>query len=184
VSETFSTRLRKLGNSIWEAQHLHPFIRGIAEGTLDLERFRFWVRQDYLFLIEYSRLLALAAARAPSLQAIERLVELANATLTVEMELHRNYASEFGIAREELDSELMAPTTRTYTDFLLRTAALGDFPELAAALLPCMWGFAEIGERLGSEDRPDDPRYASWIEMYASPDFQRLTGWCRDVVDR
>jgi thiaminase (transcriptional activator TenA) len=59
----FNAELRASAEEIWEAQHRRPFVRGIADGTLDLERFRFWVRQDYLFLIEYSRLLALAAAR-------------------------------------------------------------------------------------------------------------------------
>jgi len=37
---------------------------GIGEGTLGLERFKFWLRQDYVFLIDYARLLALAAARS------------------------------------------------------------------------------------------------------------------------
>jgi thiaminase/transcriptional activator TenA len=77
----------------------------------------------------------------------------------------------------------MAPTTRGYTDFLLRVAALGDFAELAAALLPCMWGFSEIGRRLAGEPRPADARYAAWVEMYADPEFAALAEWCRALVD-
>ena len=183
MTEVFTSRLRRLADSIWEAQHQHPFVRGIGEGTLDLERFGFWVRQDYLFLIEYARLLALAAARAPSLETMQRFADLMHATLKVEMDLHRKYASEFGIAQRELEIELMAPTTRAYTDFLLRVAALGDFAELAAALLPCMWAFAEIGDRMSRGQPPDDPRHAAWIEMYASAEFQELASWCRDLVD-
>ena len=43
-----------------------------------------------------------------------------------------------------------APSRRDsgYTDFLLRTAALGDSGELVAALLPCMWGYSELGQGL------------------------------------
>jgi thiaminase/transcriptional activator TenA len=78
----------------------------------------------------------------------------------------------------------MAPTTRGYTDFLLRVAATGDFAELASALLPCMWGFSEIGLRLAGLPRPADARYAAWIEMYADPEFAALAGWCRELVDR
>jgi len=54
----FTTRLRQTADDIWEAQDQHPFVRGIGDGTLDKERFKFWLRQDYVFLIEYARLLA------------------------------------------------------------------------------------------------------------------------------
>ena len=59
MAERFTERLRQKAAGIWEAQHQHPFVRGIGDGTLDLERFKFWLRQDYVFLIEYARLLAL-----------------------------------------------------------------------------------------------------------------------------
>jgi thiaminase/transcriptional activator TenA len=77
----------------------------------------------------------------------------------------------------------MAPVTRAYTDFLLRAAATGDFCELAAALLPCMWGFSEIGRRLAARGRPDEPRCAAWIDAYAGEEFARQAGWCRELVD-
>lgn len=135
----FSDQLRQAAAGIWEAQHEHPFVCGIRDGTLDPERFRFYVRQDYLFLIEYGRLLALACARAPRLELRERFADLAQSTLRTEMDLHRAYAAEWGISRESLESERPHAVTRGYTDFRLRTAALGDFGELVAALLPCMW---------------------------------------------
>jgi thiaminase/transcriptional activator TenA len=184
MTERFTSELRRIADPIWEAQHRHPFVRGIGNGTLALDRFKFWMRQDYVFLIEYSRLLALAAARSQDLPTMTRFAELMQATLTVEMELHRGYAAEFGIAAAELAREPRAPVTQGYTDFLLRTAALGDYAELVAALLPCMWGFSEIGLRLAAGGRPAEPRYAKWIEMYADPAFGELAEWCRALVDR
>ena len=135
---SFSGQLRRAAADVWEAQHRHPFVRGIGDGTLEVERFALWVRQDYLFLIEYVRLHALAAARAPDLETMTRFAEIARALLTMEMGLHRSYAAQFGISEAELEAEEMLPTTQGYTDFLLRTAALGDFAELVAVLLPCM----------------------------------------------
>lgn len=158
---SLSEELRRAADPIWRAQHDHPFVRGNGDGTLDPERFRFWVRQDYRFLLEYGRLLALGAARAPDLETMRRLADLCQATLRDEMDLHRSYAREFDISEEEeLEAEPMAPTTQGYTDFLVRTAAQGDFAELVAALLPCMWGFSEIGQRLAEGGRPSDERYA------------------------
>jgi thiaminase (transcriptional activator TenA) len=78
----------------------------------------------------------------------------------------------------------MAPTTQGYTDFLVRTASHGDFAELAAALLPCMWGYAEVGQRLAEYGPLAESRYARWIDMYADEDFRALAGWCRELVDR
>jgi len=179
----FSEQLREAAASLWEAQYEHPFVHGIADGSLDPAQFRCYVRQDYLFLIEYGRVLALACARAPRLELMERFAELAQSTLHTEMDLHRAYAAEWGISKEELERERPRATTRAYTDFLLRTAALGDFAELVAALLPCMWGYSELGRRLAQNQPPAEQRYARWIEIYSSQDFADLARWCRDVCD-
>jgi thiaminase/transcriptional activator TenA len=178
-----SLQLRRAAEPVWQAQLEHPFLRGIADGTLALERFSFYVRQDYLFLIEYARLLALGAARSPDLATMTRFAELTTEILTTEMDLHRSLAASLGISAVDLEAESPAPTTQGYTDFLVRTATHGDFAELAAALLPCMWGYAEIGEALAALGRSPDDRYAQWVQMYASPEFGALADWCRALVD-
>ena len=183
MPERFTERLRQKAAGIWEAEHQHPFVRGIGDGTLTLEKFKFWVRQDYVFLIEYARLLALAAARSPDLETMTCFARLLKDTVETEMNLHRAYAAEFGISLEELERELPAPVTRGYNDFLLRVASMGDFVELAAALLPCMWAFSEIGRRLTAQPAPSDQRYAKWIAMYSSKEFAELAQWCRDLLD-
>ena len=184
MAERFTARLRQKADEIWEAQHQHPFVRGIGDGTLSLEKFKFWLRQDYVFLIEYARLLALAAARSPDLGTMTRLATLLKETAETEMNLHRSYAAEFGISGEQLENEAPSPTTRGYTDFLLRVATSADFSELAAALLPCMWAFSEIGQRLAQQPPPSNQRYAKWIAMYGSREFAELAEWCRGLLDR
>ncbi|MDQ4094190.1 MAG: thiaminase II, partial [Actinomycetota bacterium] len=100
------------------------------------------------------------------------------------MDLHRSYSAELGILPADLEREEMAPTTRGYTDFMLRTATVGDFAELVAAALPCMWGFNEIGRRLAERGLPDSEYYARWIHMYASDEFTSLVDWLRELIDR
>jgi len=170
-----------MAGGIWEAQHAHPFVQGIADGTLEVERFRHFVRQDYVYLIEYARLLPLACARAPKLAWMRRFAELAEATLGSEMQMHREFAAHWEVTTEELEYERATATTRAYTDFLLRAAALGDFAELVAALLPCMWGYAEVGRALAP--RAAGNPYAAWIETYASAEFTAQAGWCRALTD-
>ena len=179
----FSDLLRQAAADVWEAQHQHPFVCGIRDGTLHADRFRFYVRQDYLFLIDYGRTLALACTRAPRLEWTVRFAEIAHSTLRTEMDLHRAYAAEWGISRAALEHERPGAVTRGYTDFLLRIAALGDFGELVAALLPCMWGYSELGQRLAQAPTLARGRYTRWIEMYSGQDFAHLANWCRDICD-
>ena len=178
-----SVALRARAITIWDAWHDHPFVRGIGDGTLDPDRFAFWLRQDYLYLIDYARVFAFAAARAPDLVTMTRFSALLHETLETEMDLHRALVAEFGTSAEELEREDKAPTTQGYTDFLLRMATVGDFAELVAALLPCMWGYSEVGQVLDARGRPADPRYARWIASYSSPAFAELAAWCRELLD-
>ena len=143
MAERFTERLRQKAAGTWEAQHQHPFVRGIGDGTLGLERFKFWLRQDYVFLIEYARLLALAVARSPDLETMTRFAALLKETVETEMNLHRASAAEFEISREELERELPAPTTRGYN--FCCAWRHWHFAELAAALFTCMWAY-EIGQ--------------------------------------
>lgn len=180
---TASQRFRQAADTIWEAQHDHPLVRGIGDGSLDTEKFGFWLRQDYLYLIDYSRLFGAAVLRAPDLDAMTKFAEMLHGTMFTEMDLHRSYVAGFGIAEEDLEREVKAPTTQGYTDFLLRTATTGEYAELLGALLPCIWGYNEIGLRLADRGMPEDERYRAWIEMYASEEFTQLSAWCRELTD-
>lgn len=169
---------------IWDDQLQHPFVRGIADGSLPPERFERWVRQDYLYLKEFARVFAWATAKADRLASMSWYAAVLDLTLNTEMALHREYAARFGITEEELEAEEMWPTTRAYTDFLVRTAADGNMAELLAALLPCAWGYAWLGSRLAELQRPADQRYADWIEQYASDEFQDAARWLREETER
>lgn len=185
AQDSFSDSLRSEAEPLWRAIHAHPFVRGIGDGTLPPERFRFYMRQDYFFLIEYSRVIALAAAKAPRLSEMGRFASLLNATLNTEMGLHRGFAAKFGITAGELEATRPAPACRAYTHYLLEAAWSGTFGEIAAAMLPCQWDYALIGQELARRGAPvDAPLYAEWIGMYASEEFGRLAASLREILDR
>ncbi len=180
---SFTEELTEVADSVWDAILDHPLVKRLGEGTLDEAPFRYWVRQDYVYLIEYARVFAHGAATAPDLERMGTFAELLYSTINTEMDLHREYAAEFGISEAELEATEPSPTTRAYTDFLVRVAATGTFGDLVAALLPCMWGFNETGKRLDGRGKPDHEQYAAWIEMYAGEEFSELTAWCQDLMD-
>jgi thiaminase/transcriptional activator TenA len=181
---TFTDELYEAARSIWDAQVEHPFVRGIGDGSLDPVVFERWVRQDYLYLIEFARVFAWAVARSDRLESMSWHAAALHLTLNTEMALHREYAARFGIEPTELEAEEMWPTTRAYTDFLVRTAADGDLADLVAALLPCAWGYVHVAERLAAAGPPPDQRYADWIRQYASAEFAAAAAWLRDEMNR
>ena len=93
----FCDELKAVSEGIWRRELEHPFVRGIGDGTLPPERFRFYLEQDYVFLIDYARVFALAVSKAPDLAAMSEFAKLCADTLGVEMELHRSACAEFGV---------------------------------------------------------------------------------------
>lgn len=182
---TFSETLRAQAERLWTASAGHPFVLGIGDGSLPLDRFSFYIRQDYVFLIEFSRVLALAVARADDLEDMQRYASLLDATLNGEMELHRAYCARVGIGREELEATTAAPATHAYTRHLLHVALSGTLAEITASLIPCMRGYAEIGAELAARGEPlSQPLYGEWIRTYAAPEFQELASWTCALLDR
>lgn len=184
MARPFTDDLFEAARPIWEAQLAHPFVRGIADGTLPEERFKNWVRQDYRYLVDFARVFAWAAAKADRLESMSWYASALDLTLNTEMALHRDYAARFGIGAEELERVPAWPTTRAYTDFLVRTAADGDMADLLAALLPCAWGYVHIGQRLAAGKPPADQRYADWIAQYSSPEFAAAAEWLKAETNR
>ncbi len=180
----FTDELYAAAETIWEAQIRHPFVSGIGDGTLDEGLFKRWVLQDYRYLKEFARLFAWAVAKADRLDSMAWYAAVLNLTLNTEMELHRRYAARFGLTAEDLETAPMWPTTRAYTDFLVRTAADGDMADLVAALLPCAWGYVHVAKRLAEGNPPDDQRYADWIAQYASDEFAEAAEWLKNEMNR
>ena len=181
----FITEIENQTLSIRQAILEHPFITGIGDGSLPVDRFKYYVIQDYVYLIDYSRALAIASARAIDLQDMSWCAGLLDETLNQEMALHRSYCQEFGINLQELESVEPASTTKSYTNFLLKTAYQGSFGELVASLLPCQWGYWEIGDHLLKRGLPTSaPLYAEWIKMYTSEEFTGLAHQIREMADR
>ncbi len=181
---TLTDDLYAAAKPTWDAQLEHPFVTGLGDGSLDVERFRRWVLQDYLYLKEFARIFAWAVAKADRLESMSWYATVLNLTLNTEMALHRSYAERFGISSDELEATPMWPTTRAYTDFLVRTAADGDMADLLAALLPCAWGYVNIGQHLARGKAPEDERYADWIQQYASDEFAQAAEWLQAELDR
>jgi thiaminase/transcriptional activator TenA len=57
--ETFSDRLHARAKEIWKRNHSHAFVQAIGNGTLPEKKFAYYLKQDYVYLMDYSKLFAL-----------------------------------------------------------------------------------------------------------------------------
>jgi thiaminase/transcriptional activator TenA len=178
-------RLQDAASPIRERILAHPFVRGLGDGTLPADRYQYYLRQDYLFLIEYCRVLALASARAADLAVAGRFSDLLNQTLNVEMDLHRETCWACGISPEALEDTRPAPTTLAYTNHLRLVAETSALPAIVTAILPCAHGYWEIATALRARGLSGRvPAYENWIKMYTADEYAAAARWLADLLDR
>jgi len=156
----------------------HPFVQGIASGELARARFRIYVGQDAHFLDAYARAYALALAKSPDREGVSVFRDLLVGVFE-ELKLHEGYAKRWGI---DLEPEPL-PATRSYCDFLLRTASLEPAGHIVAAMAPCMRLYAFLGEQLLPVLAAESP-YGDWVTTYASADIGALVERLEALLDR
>lgn len=156
----------------------HPFLRGLADGTLPDRSFRHYVAQDAYFLEAFARAYCVGAAKSSSGEDLTEFHALAGGALE-ERRLHRRYAEDLGI-----DLAVSPwPATRRYTDFLVATAWSADHAQLAAAMTPCMRLYAYLGQRLAASETVAE-RYRDWVDTYSAPEFDDLAVRLEALLDR
>lgn len=180
----FTQRLYESAQPIWRKSVQHPFVQGIGHGTLDIEKFKFYMCQDYVYLIDYSRLFALGSLKARDLKTMGTFAKLLDATINMEMDLHRDYAKRLGISAEELEATQASPITLAYTGYMLNISQRGSLAELVAAVLPCAWHYHETGLELDKiPGAAEHDIYGHWVRMYKSQEFGELGEWLITLMD-
>jgi thiaminase/transcriptional activator TenA len=168
---------------VYAAILAHPFLTGLADGTLPRESFRHYIVQDAHYLRGYARALAICAAKAPDESGTVMFAEHAAQAIAAERDLHAALMTELGSSAEEAALEPVAPTTQAYVSYLLATVYGGSFAEAVGAVLPCYWIYARVGDELLARSSPD-PLYARWIAMYGSEEFQAVVDSVLELTDR
>jgi thiaminase (transcriptional activator TenA) len=174
---------RQQTHNLRTAIHKLPFNTELAAGSLRRERFQHYITQDALYLGQFSRALALAAAKAPDSETLRDFAQSAVSTVSVERSLHEHYLRAFGVDPAALAAAEPAPDCLAYTSFLLATAYHDPWEVLVAALLPCFWIYWDVGSRIAKRAAPDNP-YRAWIDTYADEGFGEAVRMVIGITDR
>ena len=171
-SPVFSAWRSEAGQD-WQDYVGHAFVTRLGDGTLPRQCFLHYLVQDYIFLVHFSRAWALGVVKSDSLLEMKTAAATVDALVNHEMQLHVEICRREGIDEEALFAAEEAVENLSYTRYVMDAGLSGDFLDLVAALAPCVFGYGEIGVRLGATAAADTP-YREWVDTYSGAEYQGL----------
>ncbi|EGT3615436.1 thiaminase II [Clostridium perfringens] len=182
----FTEKLLKEVMPIWDKYLEHPFIKEIGEGTLDKNKFKEYLVQDYLYLKEYAKIFCIGVVKARTMEEMRFFYSSIKGTMEDETAVHIEYLKDFGISEIEAEKREYKGTTISYTSYMQAIALKGDLDEIAIATLPCTWSYSYIGRYIAEKyaDKLEKNFFKPWIEEYASDGFAEFTDRWLEYVDK
>lgn len=166
------TRLIEENSEIWEAYLEHDFVKSLENGSLPRENFLFYLKQDYIYLINYAKCYARLALNATNARELRFAMRFQNYIVDGELALHQEILA-LGIDADELKPQNESLTNIAYTRYMLGVGDSGDFLDMLIALSACAIGYGYIGARiLGRLGEVATHPYKAWIDTYSGAEFQ------------
>lgn len=176
--------LRDRASRIWNKILNHPFVLELYMGSLPIPKFKYYILQDYNYLVTMVRVLSIVAAKAPNITQSKTALHLAYSTVTGEMENYERLLREMGLTIEDAAATTPNPTNIAYMNFLISTSLLNDYWVTLATLLPCFWTYSEIAEKHKEKlEFNKSVLYRKWASTYLSEEYRNLVELFKDEVD-
>lgn len=179
----FTDELFNEVQQIWNDYLTHPFVKELGEGTLNHDKFKTYLIQDYLYLKEYTKVFALGLVKAKSIEEMNLYYRSMKGTMEDETQVHTNYLKGFGLGEEELETYTPHLTTASYTSYMLTVTLKGDLKEIAMTILPCAWSYYFIGKHLLDNYSVENNFYKAWILEYSSTEYKVVVDLWIDYVN-
>lgn len=179
----FTQELYLSSKDIWDSYYEHPFVDGIGKGTLDKEKFKFYIIQDYLYLLDYAKIFALGVVKSDNEKDMQMFSTLTNGILNSEMGIHRVYMQKLGLTSEDIFKHKATLDNLSYTNYMLSVAHTGGVKEITVVVLACLWSYDMIGRELLRRYGSDQEFYGEWIKAYTSDAYEELNKWLFNLVE-
>ena len=169
--------------NVWLYYTKHEFVQKLANDSLHENCFLNYLKQDYLFLIQFSKAWSLAILKSDNLEEMKIAASTVNELINFEMELHISLCEKYGISKLDLENTEEKNENIAYTRYVLELGYSGDFLDLLSALSPCVLGYGEIGLNLQNSN-PKISMYKKWIETYSSSEYQSVCLNVGKLIDK
>ncbi|KAH8821525.1 thiamine biosynthesis protein-like protein (Thi-4) [Xylogone sp. PMI_703] len=157
----------------WRGHVEHDFVARLADGTLPTDKFKYYLIQDYLYLVQFARANALASYKAKTSEDIAAAASIVT-HIFHEMKLHVEYCEGFGVSQAEMEaSEESQELCTNRRRYVLDVGQSEDWIALQIAMAPCLIGYGHIAQRLFNdpETKREGNIYWKWIENYVADDY-------------
>lgn len=179
----FTDDLYTTAKPLWQKSMRHPFIQELAAGTLPLATFRYYLKQDQHYLMEFGKLHEIIAAKVTDPQDKGILLAGAGAEDNEETLIRNDMLNQLTISQAEIAATPLSPATYKYVTHMYYELNAGSPARAIAALLPCYWLYSNIGKQLSHATSPV-PIYQQFIDGYAADAFTTATTDMIDLVNR
>jgi thiaminase len=171
----FTEHLVESNRDLWMAMAGHPFVLGLADGTLPDGALQAWVQQERIFVVEERRVVAALRAHGLPSRLDDLLADL-DRSLVLEAEAFTQTATARGFAP---DAEPW-PVCLGYTSYL-RCAAFDGVLEGLTALYAAERAYLDTWTAV-AELSPADSPYHAWIQNWSGEAFRAfVTALGRDL---
>ncbi len=178
-------RLRKDSDTVWRSIIDHPFVVNLCTGDLPLDKFTFYILQDYHYLTTAMKNFGVIASRADSVEDLREVVDILHLEATSEFEGYADFLGRLGHTVEDASETEPIPVSVSYSSFLLATSSTRSFPESITSVLPCFWSYAEIASHHKDRLSANPNRlYRDWAGVYLSDSYLSLVEKLKEMVDR
>jgi len=177
--KTYFYKLKNNCNKEWSEYTNHKFLSDLVSNKLPDKNFKKYLVQDYIFLQQFLKILALSVYKSDSLEEINRSVNFIKG-IDREIKLHISYCKKWKIPLKSLNNIKVERANSAYTDHVLRVGKNGSNLDIFSCLSPCIIGYGEIGFKLSKIKNWEKSKYSSWIKMYSSKEYQQVA---KDNID-
>ena len=148
-------------------------MQGIADGSLDVNKFRFYLLQDYLYLFDYAKVFAQGVVKSREPEVMRTFASYVESILGGEMNVHRGYMKRLGITEEQAETVTPSLSNLSYTAYMRAVAAEEGPAEIMAAVLSCALSYEYIAKWIVA-NYPNAEKhefYGEWVQSYASEGY-------------
>ncbi len=179
-------RMLEESENIWQSYLKHPFILALANGDLDIKKFRFYLLQDYLYLFDYAKVFAHTLTKTDNKEIMSLCAFSINNILNGEMKIHKGYMSRMGITDDEVENVKLSLTNLSYTSYMLNVAEHGDETAGLAAILSCAISYEFIGKWI-AKNYPDSVNhefYGEWVSGYSGEEYANSNRTLENLMNK
>lgn len=156
----------------------------LYKGDLPLKKFKFYILQDYHYLITAMKNFGIIASRATSVEAMREVIDVLNLEAKSEFDGYKEFLKRLGYTVQDASKIEPIPVSVSYSSFLLSTSSLKSFAEAITSALPCFWSYAEIAARhRDSLPANKNQLYRDWGEVYGTDSYLSLVEKIKKLVN-